>query len=88
MLKFSTAPQIWKKYIQKLNDWDLPLSKDTSPYRIFLKAIPYDWCTYAKYFTLLIPYYENLHFVINGNISSLIIESIAVSFSVQTLCNV
>ena len=25
MLKFSAVSQIWKKYIQKLNDWDLPL---------------------------------------------------------------
>ena len=25
MFKFSALPQIWKKYIQKLNDWDLPL---------------------------------------------------------------
>ena len=25
MLKFSAASQIWKKYIQKLIDWDLPL---------------------------------------------------------------
>ena len=26
MFKFSTVSQIWKKYIQKLNDWDLPLN--------------------------------------------------------------
>ena len=26
MFKFSAVSQIWKKYIQKLNDWDLPLS--------------------------------------------------------------
>ena len=25
MFKFSALSQIWKKYIQKLNDWDLPL---------------------------------------------------------------
>ena len=25
MFKFSAVSQIWKKYIQKLNDWDLPL---------------------------------------------------------------
>ena len=25
MFKFSAVYQIWKKYIQKLNDWDLPL---------------------------------------------------------------
>ena len=25
MLKISAVSQIWKKYIQKLNDWDLPL---------------------------------------------------------------
>ena len=31
MLKFSEVSQIWKKYIQKLNDWDLPLS-DFLPY--------------------------------------------------------
>ena len=28
MLKFSAVSQIWKKYIQKLNDWDLPLSEN------------------------------------------------------------
>ena len=27
MFKFSAVSQIWKKYIQKLNDWDLPLMK-------------------------------------------------------------
>ena len=27
MLKFSAVSQIWKKYIQKLNDWDLPLKQ-------------------------------------------------------------
>ena len=26
MFKFSAVSQIWKKYIQKLNDWDLPLN--------------------------------------------------------------
>ena len=26
MFKFSAVSQIWKKYIQKLNDWDLPVS--------------------------------------------------------------
>ena len=26
MFKFSAVFQIWKKYIQKLNDWDLPLT--------------------------------------------------------------
>ena len=25
MFKFSAVSQIWKKSIQKLNDWDLPL---------------------------------------------------------------
>ena len=29
MFKFSAVSQIWKKYIQKLNDWDLPLIKIT-----------------------------------------------------------
>ena len=29
MFKFSAASQIWKKYIQKLNDWDLPLRPNT-----------------------------------------------------------
>ena len=24
MFKFSAVSEIWKKYIQKLNDWDLP----------------------------------------------------------------
>ena len=27
MFKFSAVSQIWKKYIQKLNDWDLPLTE-------------------------------------------------------------
>ena len=27
MFKFSAVSQIWKKYIQKLNDWDLPLNQ-------------------------------------------------------------
>ena len=26
MFKFSAVSQIWKKYIQKLNDWDLSYS--------------------------------------------------------------
>ena len=26
MFKFSAVSQTWKKYIQKLNDWDLPLN--------------------------------------------------------------
>ena len=26
MFKFSAVSQIWKKYIQKLDDWDLPLT--------------------------------------------------------------
>ena len=26
MFKFSAVSQIWKKYIRKPNDWDLPLS--------------------------------------------------------------
>ena len=32
MFKFSALSQIWKKYIQKLNDWDLSL-----------RNIPYKW---------------------------------------------
>ena len=27
MFQFSAVSQIWKKYIQKLNDWDLPLKQ-------------------------------------------------------------
>ena len=27
MFKFSAISQIWKKYIQKLNDWDLSLTE-------------------------------------------------------------
>ena len=27
MFQFSAVSQIWKKYIQKLNDWDLPLKE-------------------------------------------------------------
>ena len=26
MFKFSAVSQIWKKYILKMNDWDLPLN--------------------------------------------------------------
>ena len=29
MFKFSAVSQIWKKYIQKLNDWDLSLNVTT-----------------------------------------------------------
>ena len=36
MFKFSELSQIWKKYIQKLNDWDLPL---TDIYDTFVKTI-------------------------------------------------
>ena len=35
MFKFSALSQIWKKYIQKLNDWDLPLNIN-----IIIKFIP------------------------------------------------
>ena len=28
MFKFSAVSQIWKKYIQKLNDWDLPFKQE------------------------------------------------------------
>ena len=28
MFKFSVVSQIWKKYIQKLNDWDLSLNAE------------------------------------------------------------
>ena len=31
MFKFSAVSQIWKKYIQKLNDWDLPLTQHPPP---------------------------------------------------------
>ena len=27
MFKFSAVSPIWKKHIQKLNDWDLPLNR-------------------------------------------------------------
>ena len=30
MFKFSAVSQIWKKYIQKLNAWDLSLINNTS----------------------------------------------------------
>ena len=36
MFKFSAVSQIWKKYIRKLNDWDLLLNKQHSLY-------PYSW---------------------------------------------
>ena len=37
MFKSSAVSQIWKKYIQKLHDWDLPLiSHNMSPSDIFL----------------------------------------------------
>ena len=32
MFKFSALSQIWKKYIQKLNDWDLPLTNQNHYY--------------------------------------------------------
>ena len=32
MFKFSAVSQIWKKYIQKLNDWDLSLSQVINAY--------------------------------------------------------
>ena len=35
MFKFSAMSQIWKKYIQKLNDWDLSLSKNQFIYHIW-----------------------------------------------------
>ena len=38
MFKFSAVSQIWKKYIQKLNDWDLPLIKDRCPFILFLNS--------------------------------------------------
>ena len=39
MFKFSTVSQIWKKYIQKLNDWDLLLIVNSIPN---LKCCIYD----------------------------------------------
>ena len=38
MLKFSAVSQIWKKYIQKLNDWDLPLNPIQNGVYIFLNV--------------------------------------------------
>ena len=35
MFKFSAVSQIWKKYIQKLNDWDLPLNAHRNAKRNF-----------------------------------------------------
>ena len=52
MFKFSAVSQIWKKYIQKLNDWDLPLKlslyvityyKVTSLYRRFFFLSSITW---------------------------------------------
>ena len=37
MLKFSAVSQIWKKYIQKLNDWDLPLTSLLKPTIVHIK---------------------------------------------------
>ena len=39
MFKFSAVSQIWKKYIQKLNDWDLPLSQKQFIYKISIEYI-------------------------------------------------
>ena len=42
MLKFSAVSQIWKKYIQKLNDWDLPLN-DFGATLIITKTTTWDY---------------------------------------------
>ena len=36
MFKLSAVSQIWKTYIQKLNDWDLPLSLKIWDVRIII----------------------------------------------------
>ena len=45
MFKFSAVSQIWKKYIQKLNDWDLPLI---------------DWMIFEDYYELSIFHQTNI----------------------------
>ena len=39
MFKFSAVSQIWKKYIQKLNDWDLPLTNMNIMYTSFQRFV-------------------------------------------------
>ena len=39
MFKFSAVSQIWKKYIQKLNDWDLPLTDGNNALLIFPRSV-------------------------------------------------
>ena len=41
MFKFSAVSQIWKKYIQKLNDWDLPLSGNNKTQKKFKLTLYY-----------------------------------------------
>ena len=44
MFKFSAVSQIWKKYIQKLNDWDLPLNKQSfGNFPILITILNADW---------------------------------------------
>ena len=44
MFKFSAVSEIWKKYIQKLNDWDLPLTTESlDGYLLNLVGIKYSW---------------------------------------------
>ena len=42
MFKFSAVSQIWKKYIQKLNDWDLSLNAK-QPFNSFDYSIAYNF---------------------------------------------
>ena len=54
MLKFSAVSQIWKKYIQKLNDWDLPLSMWPSPTLVVLAStVNFNKPNYFKGYVLM-----------------------------------
>ena len=52
MFKCSAVSQIWKKYIQKLNDWDLPLK-----FSICFRPLLYYICIHV-----LLDAYRNVSF--------------------------
>ena len=56
MLKLSALSQIWKKYIQKLNDWDLPL-KHKPPLSL---AWPVLYLLFEHFVNMIIVSYEIL----------------------------
>ena len=52
MFKFSAVSQIWKKYIQKLNDWDLPLTLTKGGNLLLIGYDPQDLPREAIYYLL------------------------------------